>query len=87
MAMDKGEKRKDVSTRVPTLAPAIMVVGPECPRQSQEEEDGGERPRIVRAPTCGRSGEQPSTQNLENSAVGSVRPCETEEMEDSNEES
>ena len=47
MTMDKGEKRKDVSTRLPTLAPEIMAAGPERPRQSQEEEGGDERPRSV----------------------------------------
>ena len=28
VAMDKGEKRKDISMRLPTLAPEIMAVGP-----------------------------------------------------------
>ena len=37
--------------------------------------------------TCGRSGEEPSTRNPENSAVGLVRTRETEEMEDGSEES
>ena len=57
------------------------------PSKTEEEEGGGERPRIVRATTCGRSGEEPSTRNSENLAVGPVRPHETEEMEESNEES
>ena len=38
VAMDKGVIRKDDSTRVPTLAPETMTVGPERPPESQEEE-------------------------------------------------
>ena len=55
----KGEKWKDVSTRLPTLALEIMAIGLECSRESQEEEGGGKRPRIDNAIECGRSG--PST--------------------------
>ena len=57
------------------------------PSKTEEEEAGEERPRIVRVTTCGQSGEEPSTRNPENSAVGPVRPRETEEMEDDIEES
>ena len=57
------------------------------PSKTEEEEGGGKRPRIVREILCRRSGEEPSTRNPENSAVGPVRPRETEEMEDGNEES
>ena len=57
------------------------------PSKTEEEEGGGERPRSIRETTCGRSGEEPSTRNSENLAVGPVRPHETEEMEESNEES
>ena len=57
------------------------------PSKTEEEEGNGKRPRIVRATTCGRSGEEPSTRNPENSAVGLVRTRETEEMEDGSEES
>ena len=57
------------------------------PSKTEDEEGGGKRPRLVRATTCGRSGEEPSTRNPENSAVGPVRPRETEEMEDGSEES
>ena len=57
------------------------------PTKTEEEEGGGERPRIVRATTCGRSGEEPFKRNPENLAVWPVRPHETEEMEDDSEES
>ena len=57
------------------------------PSKTEEEEGGGKRPRIVREILCRRSGEEPSTRNPENSAVGPVRPRETEEMEDDIEES
>mgnify|MGYP006962886151 FL=1 len=57
------------------------------PSKTEEEEGGGKRPRIVREILCRRSGEEPSTRNPENSAVGPVRPRETEEMEDGSEES
>ena len=57
------------------------------PSKTEEEESDGERPRIIRATMCGRSGEEPSTRNPENSAVGPVCPRETEEMEDESEES
>ena len=57
------------------------------PSKTEEEEGGGKRPRIVREILCRRSGEEPSTRNPENSAVGPVRPRETEEMEDDSEES
>ena len=57
------------------------------PSKTEEEEGGGKTPRIVREILCRRSGEEPSTRNPENSAVGPVRPRETEEMEDGNEES
>ena len=77
--MDKGEKRKDVSTRLPTLAPEITTVGPERPRESQEEEGGGERPRIASATTCGWSG--PYTPNTKQMAVGPERPCESREAD------
>ena len=79
MAMDKGEKRKDVATRLPTLAPEIMAVGHECPHESLEEEGGGERPRIARATTCGRSG--PYIPNLKQMAVGPERPRESQKEE------
>ena len=57
------------------------------PSKTEEEEGGGKRPRIVREILCRRSREEPSTRNPENSAVGPMRPRETEEMEDGNEES
>ena len=77
--MDKGEKRKDVSTRLPTLAPEIMAVGPERPRESQEEEGGGERPRIGNANECGRSG--PPTPNPKQMAVRPESPDESRKEE------
>ena len=55
--------------------------------KTKEEEGSGKRPKIVRATACGRSGEEPSTRNPESSAIGPVRPRETEEMEDCSEES
>ena len=57
------------------------------PSKTEEEEGGGKRPRIVREILCKWSGEEPSTRNLESSAIGPVRPRETEEMEDCSEES
>ena len=57
------------------------------PSKTEEEEGGCKRPRIVRATTCGRSGEEPSTWNPENSTVGPVLPRETEDMEDDSEDS
>ena len=59
--MDKGERPKDISTRFPTISPKIVAVRPEHPREFQEEEGSGERPRIVSATTCERSEEEPST--------------------------
>ena len=58
--MDKGAKRKEDSTCHPTLASEIMAVGPEHPCESQEEEGGGERPRIANAAMCERNGQEPS---------------------------
>ena len=77
--MDKGEKRKDISMRLPTLAPEIMAVGPERPRESQEEEGGGERPRIAGATACGRSG--PYIPNPKHTAVGPERLSKSREEE------
>ena len=42
VAMDKGANRKDDSTRLSALALETMAVGPERPRESQEEEGGDE---------------------------------------------
>ena len=57
------------------------------PSKTEEEEGGGKRPRIVKEILYRQSGEEPSTRNPESSAIGPVRPRETEEMEDCSEES
>ena len=80
--MDKSVKKKDDSTGFPTLAPKTMDVGPERPRESLEEEGGGERPRISDATIRRRNGQKPS-----NPIPEKLRPHETEEMEDGIEES
>ena len=49
LAMDKSVKKKDDSTRFPTLAPETMVVGSEYPRESLKEEGGGEKSRKIRS--------------------------------------
>ena len=85
--MDKRVNRKDDSMRLPTLAPETMAVGPERPRESQEEESGGVRPRIADAMIRGGNGQNPSQPIPENSASGPVRPHETEEKDDGIEES
>ena len=85
--MDKGEKWKDVSTRLPTLAPEIMTVGPERPCESQEEEGSGERPRIANATMHERNEQEPLEPIPENLAFRATRPRKTEEMEDGSEES
>ena len=87
LAMDKSVKKKDDSTRFPTLAPETMAVGSEHPRESLEEEGGNMKSRIVVMSVRERSGQEPSEPISENSAFGPVRPRETEEMEDGREES
>ena len=87
VAMDKSVKRKEDSTRLPTLAPETMAVGPERPRESQEEEGSGVRSRIADATICGRNGQVRSEPIPENSALGPLRPHETKEMDDGTEES
>ena len=77
--MDKGVNRKDDSTRLLTLAPETMTVGPECPRESQEEEGAD-------ATIRGRNGQEPSKPIPENSAFGPLRTHETEEKDDGTEE-
>ena len=57
------------------------------PSKTEEEEGGDDKPRNVRATMCRQSGEEPSTRNPKNLAVGPVCPRESEEMEDGNEES
>ena len=47
------------------------------PTKTEEEEGGGERPRIVSATTYGRSG--PFTPNPKRMAVGPERPRESQE--------
>ena len=85
--MEKSVYRKDDSTRLPTLSPETITVGPECPRESLEEEGGGERPRIAEAMIRGRNEQKPSGPTPENSTFGPLRPHETEEMDDGPEES
>ena len=87
VAMDKGVNRKDDSMRLPTLATETMAVGPESPRESQQEEGSGVRPRITDATIRGRNEQEPSKQIPENSAYGPLHPHETEEKDDSTEES
>ena len=87
VATDKGVKRTGDSLCLPTLAPETMAVGPECPRESQAEEGGGERPRITGETIRGRSGRKPTDPIPENSAFGPVCPCKTEEMDGGTEES
>ena len=55
----------------------IIAVGPERPRESQEEEGGGVRPRIADAMIHGRNGQEPSEPISESSAFGPLRPHET----------
>ena len=86
--MDKSVKKKDDSTRFPTLAPETMAVRYEHPRESLEEEGGGGvKSRMAPMSVHRRSGQEPSESILENSTFGPVRPRETEEMEDGSEES
>ena len=80
--MDKRVNRKDDSMRLPTLAPETMAVGPERPRESQEEESGGVRPRIADAKIRGRNEQVPSEPIPENSTLRPLRPHEIEEMDD-----
>ena len=72
--MDKSVKKKDDSTRFPTLAPETMVVGSEHPRESQEEEGGGGRPRFTLMSIRGREGEEPSKTIPETSVFGPLHP-------------
>ena len=87
MAMDKGANRKDDFMHLPTLSPEMMAIGPECPRESLEEEGGGERPRIADVTIRGRNGQKPWEPIPENPTIGPVCPCETEEKVDGFEES
>ena len=87
VAMDKSVNRKGDSTRLPTLAPETMAVGPERPRESIEEEGGSERARIANAMIRGRNRQKPSEPIPEKSAFRPVRPCETEEKDDNFKES
>ena len=57
----------------------IIAVGPERPRESQEDEGGSERPRIGSTKECGRIG--PSTPNAKRMADGPERPRESREEE------
>ena len=79
--MDKSVKWKDDSTRLPTLTPETMVVGPEHPHESLEE-GGGMRPRITQMMIRERNGEEPSEPIPENSTLRPLRPHEIEEMDD-----
>ena len=85
--MDKSAKRKDDSTSLPTLAPEMMAVGPERPRQSQEEEGGGGRPRSAVMSIRRRDREEPLKPIPETSVFGPERARETEEKYDGAEES
>ena len=67
--MDKNVKKKDNSTRFPTLAPEMMAIGPERPLESLEEEGGGVRPRIAQMSIHGRNKQKPSDPILGNSVV------------------
>ena len=79
---DQSKRRKAIKVQLEDNENADGLT-----KKTEEEEGIGKRLRIVRATTCERSGEEPSTRNPENSAVGPVRPRETEEMEDDIEES
>ena len=85
--MDKSFKRKDDSTRLPTLALETMTVKLERPREFQEEEGGGVRPRITDGTIRRRNKQEPSKLIPENSAFRPLRPHETEELDDCFEES
>ena len=79
---DQSKRRKAIKVQLEDNENADGLT-----KKTEEEEGIGKRPRIVRATTCERSGEEPSTRNPENSTVGPVRPRETKEMEDDSEES
>ena len=84
--MEKSVYRKDDSTRLPTLAPETMAIGPERPREPLEEEDGSDRSRVADATIRGRNGQKPSEPIPENSTLGPLCPHEIEEMDDGIEE-
>ena len=85
--MDKSVNRKDDSTRLPTLAPETMAVGPERPRESLEEEGGGAKPRIALMSMRGKDEEKPSKPVPVTSVFGPIRSQGTEEKDDGAEES
>ena len=72
--MDRRVKKKDDSTRFPTLPPEMMVVRPERPCESLEEEGSDMRPIIAQMTIRGRIEQKPSDPIPENSAFGPVTP-------------
>ena len=87
VAMEESISRKVYYTHLPTVAPETMAVGPECPPESLEEEGSDNRSRIVEATIRRRNEQKPLDPIPENSAFGTLRPHETEEMDDDTEES
>ena len=51
--MDKSANNEDDSTRLPVLASEMKTVGSEYPRESQEEEGGGDKPGEALISTSG----------------------------------
>ena len=87
VAMDKSVNRKGDSTRLPTLAPETMAVGPERPRESLEEEGGGVNSRISLMSMRGMDEEKPSKPVPATSVFGPMRSQGSEGTDDGVEES
>ena len=85
--MDKSMRKKNDSTCFPTLVPETMVVGPERPRESLEEEGGGRRPGPSLMLICRWNEQKPLEPIPGTSAIGPLCPQETEEKDDSTEDS
>ena len=85
--MDKSANSEDNSTRLSALASEMKTVGSEYPRESQEEEGGGDKPGEALISTSWKDEAKPSEPVPATSMPEPMRSQEAEEEDDGGEES